>query len=243
MIDLHSHLDLYPNALALLDKVNNSNKFTLAVTTSPRAWQATSLVFKGYENIHTALGLHPEIVTQKKDELPLFIDLLKKTKFVGEVGIDYSVKLRDTYSLQNEIFDTIISECQKDMGKIISIHSRRAVKKVLESLKKYPNFGVPIFHWFSGSPTELKKLIEIKSYFSINELMIRNDRGKEIIKNIPKESILVESDGPFATIENKPIMPWETIRVYPVLSEIWKVPLAEVENQININLDNLLKFK
>lgn len=65
MIDFHCHLDLYPDALKLLPIVSARNLFTLVVTTSPKAWLATSNVFAGYENIKVALGLHPEIAEQK----------------------------------------------------------------------------------------------------------------------------------------------------------------------------------
>ena len=62
MIDFHCHLDLYENSIKMLPVVADKNIFTLVVTTSPRAWQLTSQLFVGYENIHVAIGLHPEIV-------------------------------------------------------------------------------------------------------------------------------------------------------------------------------------
>ena len=62
MIDFHCHLDLYPDALKLLPETARRNEFTLVVTTSPRAWLATSRVFAGYDNIKVALGMHPEII-------------------------------------------------------------------------------------------------------------------------------------------------------------------------------------
>jgi TatD DNase family protein len=65
MIDFHTHLDLYPNALEIFPRVNSENCFTLAVTTSPHAWLASKKIFSGYDNIKVALGLHPEIVTEK----------------------------------------------------------------------------------------------------------------------------------------------------------------------------------
>ena len=54
MIDMHTHLDLYPDALKIIDKVNKINIFTLAVTTSPKAWLATSKVFEKYKNIYVS---------------------------------------------------------------------------------------------------------------------------------------------------------------------------------------------
>lgn len=64
-MDLHCHLDLYPNPLELAHKVNEQCGFTLLVTTSPKAWVATSKRMKVFSNIQTALGLHPEIAHLK----------------------------------------------------------------------------------------------------------------------------------------------------------------------------------
>jgi TatD DNase family protein len=86
MIDLHTHLDLYPNALDILARVNKENRFTLAVTTSPRAWVATSQVFKGHENIKVALGLHPEVADQKFNELDLLLSSIQRQILSERLG-------------------------------------------------------------------------------------------------------------------------------------------------------------
>ena len=113
MIDMHSHLDLYPNPLAVAEKTNECNSFTLAVTTSPRAWQATSRIFSPYKNITVALGMHPEIVQQKVGELDLFLNLIPKVKILGEIGIDGSTRNNGNFQLQKKIFVTIIIEAEK----------------------------------------------------------------------------------------------------------------------------------
>jgi len=174
MIDLHTHLDLYPNALDILARVNKENRFTLAVTTSPRAWLATSQVFKGHENIMVALGLHPEVADQKFSELNLLLSSIHKADFIGEVGIDGSSKYSKTLEKQELIFDSTIRECEKAGGRIISIHSRGAASKILSIIRKYPSCGTPILHWFSGSITELKEAVEMRCYFSVNSLMLKS---------------------------------------------------------------------
>lgn len=116
MIDLHSHLDLYPNALDLLERVNRENRFTLVVTTSPRAWLATTHVFRKHNNIKVALGLHPEIAEKKFNELDLLLSSIHKADFVGEVGIDGSARYSKTLDKQELIFDSTIRECEKVGG-------------------------------------------------------------------------------------------------------------------------------
>jgi TatD DNase family protein len=195
MIDLHTHLDLYPNALDILARVNKENRFTLAVTTSPRAWVATSQVFKGHENIKVALGLHPEVADQKFNELDLLLSSIHKANFIGEVGIDGSARYSKTFEKQGLIFDNTIRECEKAGGRIISIHSRGAASKILSIIRKYPSCGTPILHWFSGSITELKEAVEMKCFFSVNPLMLKSKKGKDLVSRIPSKLVLPESDG------------------------------------------------
>ena len=239
MIDLHSHLDLYPNALDILARVNKENRFTLAVTTSPRAWVATSQVFKGHENIKVALGLHPEVADQKFNELDLLLSSIHKANFIGEVGIDGSARYSKTFEKQELIFDSTIRECEKAGGRIISIHSRGAASKILSIIRKYPNCGTPILHWFSGSIAELKEAVEMRCYFSVNSLMLKRKKGKDLASRIPSELVLPESDGPFATLNGKPIMPWEAMDVCSDLSKIWDIPTSYSKRQMMSNLKRL----
>lgn len=239
MIDLHTHLDLYPNALDILARVNKENRFTLAVTTSPRAWVATSHVFKGHENIKVALGLHPEVADQKFNELDLLLSSIHKAEFIGEVGIDGSSRHSKTFEKQELIFDSAIRECEKAGGRIISIHSRGAASRILSIIRKYPSCGIPILHWFSGSITELKEAIEMRCYFSVNSLMLKSKKGKVLASKIPSELVLPESDGPFALLNGKPIMPWEAMDICSDLSKIWNISISESKRQMMSNFERL----
>ncbi len=241
MIDLHTHLDLYPNALDILARVNTENRFTLAVTTSPRAWVTTSQVFKGYENIKVALGLHPEIAEQKFNELDLLLSSIHRADFIGEVGIDGSTKYASTFDKQELIFDNTIRECEKAGGRIISIHSRGAAFKILSIIKKYPNCGTPILHWFSGTAIELEEAVKMKCFFSVNLLMLKSKKGKDLVSRIPSELVLPESDGPFAVLNGYPIMPWEAMDISYGLCSIWGKSQEEVHCILKENLNILLR--
>jgi TatD DNase family protein len=101
--------------------------------------------------------------------------------------------------LQLHVFDTIIRECAYHEGKIISIHSVKSAKHVLDILEKYnccQNCKC-ILHWYSGEINQLKRAIEMGCFFSINFKMLESANGKKIIEQIPIDRILVESDAPF----------------------------------------------
>ena len=104
MIDFHSHLDLYQDGLVLARETNTRNRFTLVVTTSPRAYKATSRVFAGLDNIQVGLGLHPEVASAKSMELDQLVGGVANARFIGEIGLDGSSRFRESLALQERIF-------------------------------------------------------------------------------------------------------------------------------------------
>lgn len=240
MIDMHTHLDLYPDALKIIYKVNKDNIFTLAVTTSPRAWIATSKVFEKYKNIHVSVGLHPEIAEAKVNEVSLLIEFCRNTNFIGEVGLDGSERFSRSLPLQTKIFEKVLQECEIQKGKIISIHSRGAESNVLDLIEKYSNCGIPILHWFSGTNKELERAEKLGCWFSVNQYMARTKKGLSLIERMPKNRLLPESDGPFTKVDKKIIYPWEAINIIGEISSLWKLDEDIVLEQFRNNLRFLL---
>lgn len=243
MMDLHSHLDLYPNALNMLLEVSKRNVFTLVVTTSPRAWLATSHMFAGYDNIKVALGMHPEIIQEKATERGLLLSSVSKAKFIGEIGLDGSRRFRETLALQESILEDVLAECENQGGRIMSIHSRGAVSRVLDLLEQYPQSGKPILHWFSGSLREMHRAIELGCWFSVGPAMLTGAKGRRILAQLPIHSILPETDGPFTTRNSKPLMPWEAIDIVQELIIVHGKPKEELQLQMKQNLATLLQQK
>lgn len=240
MIDCHTHLDLYPDALLLLPVVAERNAFTLAVTTSPRAWQATSALFQAFARIEVAVGLHPEIAAAKVGELQLLIDAVSATRFVGEVGLDGTSRFRHSLSLQESIFSNVLAECERQGGRILSIHSRGAATRVLDLLERHLQAGKAILHWFTGTAAELQRAQALGCWFSVGPAALVSQSGRTAAAKLPMERVLPESDGPFAVMDGKPVMPWEAIAVADVLAPLWGGTRASAILQMKVNLTTLL---
>ena len=176
MIDFHCHLDLYKNPMTIFDEVKRRKVRVLAVTTSPRAYLKTSQYFNNTDCVSVALGFHPELVVDRKNEVNLFMEQVPKCKYIGEVGIDGTGRNRNTYSMQKRFFYDMLCEAEKHHGRIISIHSRCAVKDVLECIEKCLNKNVPIMHWFTGNVKELQRALSLGCWFSINPKMCYSKR-------------------------------------------------------------------
>ena len=241
MLDLHTHLDLYPNPLNLVRIVNNKNDFTLSMTTSPKAWVLGKEIFKPYSNIYCALGLHPEIIDKKRNELDLLFSNIPKTRFIGEVGLDFSSQHVATFDLQYDTFDKILKCAASVGGRIISVHSRNATKEVLKLISSNESAGIVILHWFSGSKIDLYKALDLGCMFSVNPIMTKGRKGQSIISEIPISSVFPESDGPFAALSGRSIMPWETSIVSDYYAHINNFAREYVENSFKENLCRILK--
>lgn len=109
MIDLHCHLDLYPDPRQLVEACKARGLFVLSVTTTPRAWDGTTSLAAGAPRIKTALGLHPQVAHERIAELLLFDKLLPQTRYVGEIGLDGAPEFRAHAQAQRTVFDHVLS--------------------------------------------------------------------------------------------------------------------------------------
>lgn len=231
MIDVHCHFDQvkYPEGYI----INNENKsiVTIGMTNLPSHFQMGINHIRQYKFIRLALGLHPLLANQHINEYSNFIKLIDQTSYIGEVGLDFSKEGYSTKDIQLKSFDLVLKNTH-GKKKILSLHSRRAEKEILEMLIEYKTENV-IFHWYSGSIKVLNDIVSNNYYFSINSAMINSENGKKIISQIPRELILTETDNPY--IENSNIN-----FVFKYLSSTWEISENEVESTIDENFKRLL---
>lgn len=240
MIDFHCHVDLYPRAREVHAETLSRNAFTWLVTTSPKAFQATSSVLGHHEAMLISPGLHPEIVGERFQELDLLTELIDGAIAVGEIGLDGSKRYASSYLKQKQVFAAAVKRCHDLGGRALSIHSRQAVSDVLALLSEFPDHGIPVLHWFTGTASELKAAAGQGCWFSIGPAAFHSAAGKALTKKLPKDRVLPESDGPFAQLEGRPVMPWDFDITVNLLSEAWGLPPLEVRHQLLSNAKALL---
>ncbi|MEX0981364.1 MAG: Qat anti-phage system TatD family nuclease QatD [Bacteroidales bacterium] len=243
MIDFHCHLDLFPDPIEIAEECRKRGLYVLAVTTTPSAWVKSNRIGTNNKRIKTALGLHPQLAFEKEKELSLFDNLLPKVKYVGEIGLDGSPGYNKTWDAQVRVFYHILNSCQKNGGKIMSIHSRKAEKKVIDLLSAFPKAGIPILHWYTGNLLEIKRAVEIGCWFSINPTMVQTKSGIRIIQEIPKSRIVPETDSPFTVKHGTPYKPWDVEFVFQGLSKIWNLSITDTNKLIWENCKKLLGTK
>lgn len=240
MIDFHCHLDLYPDPHAVANECAARRLYVLSVTTTPSAWGGTEALGRGAERIKTGLGLHPQLAHERKGELPLFEQLIGETRYVGEIGLDGAPEHRRHWADQMAVFTRVLDVCSNAGGRVLSIHSRRAATAVLDALEKTPGAGTPVLHWFSGTQRELARAVELGCWFSVGPAMLASQKGRALVAMMPRDRVLTESDGPFAKLDGRPLLPWEADRAASGLAAVWSESLRTLQQQLLANLRQLV---
>lgn len=239
MIDFHCHLDLYPDPEREVREADAARIYVLSVTTTPRAWVRTAQLAKGYKRIRTSLGLHPQLAHERCGELSLFEELLPRSRYVGEVGLDGGPGYGQHAAIQSKVFDTVLRLSARSGGRIMSIHSRRAVDEILNRLAANPDAGTPILHWFSGTPAQLRRAADIGCWFSVGPAMLRGEKGRSLAKAMPAGRVLTETDGPFASGPDGTLHPADAWQAVRQLATIWGLPLEDARVRLLDNLRSL----
>ncbi|MBI4262613.1 TatD family hydrolase [Candidatus Uhrbacteria bacterium] len=241
IVDLHCHLDLFPDHVELVHECEQKAIRVLSVTTTPRAWPWNRDLNANSRYVRVGLGFHPEIVAERPDEIKLFERYSYEARYIGEIGIDGRPANRHSYELQRKVFERVLDICAEQGGKILTVHSASAVTPVIDSLEKHfpTSRGHVILHWFSGNLSELQRAKKLGCYFSVNPAMLRSKRGRDIVASIPQERMLTESDGPFLTVEGRPARPSD---VFIALRELGTLIGKSPEEVSSIVLRNLRKL-
>ena len=241
MIDFHCHLDLFHNPIQVAARAAKEGVYVLSVTTTPSAWHGTKKLEEA--RIRTALGLHPQLAHERKSELRLFDELVSETPYIGEIGLDGAPEFKKQWVDQLAVFRHILLSCADAGGKIMSIHSRRASREVIDELSVYTGAGLAVLHWFSGSLRDLERAIELGCWFSIGPAMLLSGKGRDLVARMPKNRILTESDGPFAQIAEQPVMPWDMDLALQGLSGIWRMEKSDTGKILIDNFKAMMKLK
>jgi TatD DNase family protein len=238
-VDTHCHVDLYPDYVELLKETERAGIYTIAVTNTPSVFRRCFSLTQGNRFVRAALGLHPQLVAQRHRELALMLELLKETRYIGEIGLDFVGNDASERALQEKIFGTILDQCAAFPEKVLTIHSRRAAAKVVSLIgNSYP--CTVILHWFSGSQRELQDAIAAGFHFSANSAMLASEKGQKILARIPRDRLLTESDGPFVNVDGKAARPTDIPKLVSGLADLLGIGRDEMTETIYANFRKIL---
>jgi TatD DNase family protein len=227
LVDTHFHLDLFPNAAAIAERCEAQQIYTVAVTNAPCVFEKTERITRGKKYLRAALGLHPELAVARRGELPTFRTLLPRTRYVGEVGLDYSTPSASDRRIQRSVFEEILGLCSEAGDKVLTVHSRRAADDVVDAIGSSFR-GTVVLHWYSGSEKTLERALTAGVYVSINTAMCEGKRFRSLLSRIPRDRILTETDGPFVGVGGRKAEPADVQGVVAALARLWGQEAWEV---------------
>ena len=206
-IDTHCHLYL-PEFKADLDQVillaesAGIKKFYLPSIDSSVIDNILNLEEKYPGKCHAMIGLHPCSVNENyKQELDQITQFLKKISFaaIGEIGLDFywsTVFQKQQY----EAFEIQMTwALEKNLP--VVIHTRNAMQQTIDFVMPFSERGLKgIFHCFGGSYEDAVKIMDMNFYLGIGGVLTYKKSGlDEVLKKVPMEKIVLETDAPYLT--------------------------------------------
>ncbi|MFA6273269.1 MAG: TatD family hydrolase [Candidatus Paceibacterota bacterium] len=237
--DIHGHLnfaDYDKDRDEVVNRALENGVWQTAIGTDRESSAQALLLAEKYENgVYAIIGAHP--TTNEEFDYEFYKKLATNPKVVaiGECGLDY---FRDGNKKQEEIFRKQI-ELANEIEKPLMLHIRNgknisAYRLAAEILKEKAKV---IFnsHFFAGNLEEARLLLDLGATFSFTGVITFTNDYDEIIKYLPLERIMAETDCPFVTPlphrgkRNEPVY---VIEVVKKIAEIRNEDLEKVRKQL-----------
>lgn len=148
----------------------------------------------GLEGIDTMVEQIRELIVQ---------DDKKRIVAVGEIGLDYYWN-KENKEIQKRLFERQI-EMANDYGLPIVIHTREAVEDTVTMLKEHPVEKRGVFHCCPLNRELVKEALKLDFFISFaGPITFKNAKNaEEIVKMVPMNRMLIETDSPYLAPEPK----------------------------------------
>ncbi|MCI0478705.1 MAG: TatD family hydrolase [Anaerolineales bacterium] len=187
----------------------------LTLATDVTSSRAVIGLAERYVNIYAAVGIHPESVRAATlDELKIIRELAAHPRVValGEIGLDYYWD-KTTADLQQDFFERQL-ELAAELNLPVAIHDRDAHAKIIETLetfairdRRYATRDTRtaireprgVLHAFSGSVEMAQQAFALGFFVSFGGPVTfkNNKQAPELLRALPLEKILIETDSPY----------------------------------------------
>jgi len=209
--DSHAHLNFkafnndYPK---IIKKCLEENLWLINVGSKYNTSEkAVDIAEKCEKGVWAAVGLHPIHIEDEVFNYQKYLELAKNPKVaaIGETGLDYRRITNDELrikNLQKEVFKKQI-ELAMELNKPLIIHCRDAHDDVVKILDSCFKIHVPrlrgVIHCFTGNSQQAEQYLELGFLLGFTGIITYSSDYDAIIKDIPLEKILIETDCPYLT--------------------------------------------
>ena len=208
LIDTHCHLDwkaFEPDREAVIDRAVQSGvtrMITIGVD-GPSSRRAIEIA-QQHEAVYAAVGVHPNDCASFDAALLQEIRSLAehpKVVAIGEIGLDYYWK-KVAHDAQAQAFRAQL-ELAAEINKPVIIHSREAALDVVAVLEDFTQQAhlTGTLHSYFDDLAVAQRAFAIGFYIGVTGPITfkKSDREREIIRQVPLDRVLLETDAPFLT--------------------------------------------
>lgn len=204
-------------------------------------------IANSHKNIYCTIGIHPQYVEDGEnieDLRKLYVENQKhKIVAIGEIGLDYHYT-KEFKEEQKKLFKEQL-EYAYEMGLPVQIHSRDAsidTVEVLESTDKKPE--KIMFHCFDLNEQTAKYIMEKGYKISVggNITYKRTDTAIRVIKEMPIENIMTETDSPYLSPIPHRGERNESLNIMCVIEKIAEIKEMNKEKVADILYKNAIEF-
>jgi TatD DNase family protein len=182
------------------------------------------------------VGCHPSLVgVQRAFDAGLFEKALSTTAYIAEVGIDGGSRV--PIAKQEETLEAILRIVDR-LPRVVSFHSYKATRELLDLLTEHGPQSGRILHWWLGDTSETNRALDLGCDFSVNYSMIR---ASDVWKSIPLNRLLLETDHPSGDrFSASPRQPGRVQSVEAAIAKHHGMPASEVRKQIWANFARIV---
>ncbi|MGL4510310.1 TatD family hydrolase [Cetobacterium sp.] len=246
LVDTHCHLDnekFDEDRLEVIERIKENLEFCVNIGYDLASSKKSLELAKEYDFIYAVIGVHPIDIAEYSEEVEKELEILGKNPKVvaiGEIGLDYHW-MTEPKEVQQERFKRQL-ELAERLNKPVVIHTRDAMEDTVNILKEYPNI-TGVIHCYPGSLETAKQLVD-RFYLGIGgTLTFKNSKkAVEVVKDIPLDRIVIETDCPYLTPEPFRGKRNEPIYVEYVAKKIAEIKEISVEDVTKVTTENAKKL-
>lgn len=239
LVDSHCHLDYAPMAedvAGTLARARSAGVGTLlTIGTKLKDFVRVRAIAEANDDVYCSVGVHPHEAANEHADATKLVELAAHPKVVGigESGLDYYYD-KSPRERQKENFRAHI-RAASETGLPLIVHTRDAdddtAAMLGEAKAAAPLKGV--LHCFTSSRALAEKAIELGFYVSISGIVTFKNAAplRDVVRALPLERLLVETDSPFLApvpVRGKPCEPAYVAHTAAKVAELKGVAVDEL---------------